>query len=107
MPLESIILNYMNSVNIDVCYFLTSTHKITLEITLDRLTKLKSYPTNPAHHKTFHPKYKELFQKNEKAIKPLDLRMETIIREAEVDLTEINKIIIPDIPPWTIFPVEG
>ena len=28
--------------------------------------------------------------------------METIIGEAEVDATEIHKIIIPDIPPWTI-----
>ena len=46
--------------------------------------------------------YKELFQKNEKSIKPFGLRMETIIGEAEVDLTEIHKTIIPDIPPWTI-----
>ena len=28
--------------------------------------------------------------------------METIIGESEVDLTEIHKKIIPDIPPWTI-----
>ena len=28
--------------------------------------------------------------------------METIIGEAEVDLTEIHKTIIPDIPPWTV-----
>ena len=27
--------------------------------------------------------------------------METIIGEAEVDLTEVHKTIIPDIPPWT------
>ena len=28
--------------------------------------------------------------------------METIIGEAEIDLTEIHKTIMPDIPPWTI-----
>ena len=28
--------------------------------------------------------------------------METIIGEAEVDLTKIHKTIIPDTPPWTI-----
>ena len=28
--------------------------------------------------------------------------METFIEEVEVDLTEIHKTIIPDIPPWTI-----
>ena len=64
--------------------------------------KLKSCPTNLAHHKVFHPKYKELFQKNEKAIKPFGLQMETIIGEAEIDLTEIHKTIIPDITSWTI-----
>ena len=64
--------------------------------------KLKSCLANPVHNNTFYPKYKELFQKNEKAIKPLDLLMETIIEEVDVDLTEIHKIIIPDIPPWTM-----
>ena len=34
--------------------------------------------------------------------KPFVLQMETIIGEAEVDLTEIHKTIIPDIPSWTI-----
>ena len=56
----------------------------------------------PVHHKVFHPKFKELFQGNEKAIKPFGLQMETIIGEAEVNLTEIHKTIIPDILPWTI-----
>ena len=73
-----------------------------LEAATNWPSKLKSCPTNPALHKVFDPKYKELFQKNEKAIKPFDLRMEAIIEEAEVDLTEIHKTIIPDIPPWTI-----
>ena len=63
---------------------------------------IKSCPTNLAHHKVFHPKHQELFQKNEKDIKPFGLQMETIIGEAEVDLTEVHKTIIPDIPPWTI-----
>ena len=72
------------------------------KLALQYYVKLKSCPTNPAYHKVFHPKYKELFQKNEKAIKPFGLQMETTIGEAEVDLTENHKTIIPDIPPWTI-----
>ena len=72
-------------------------HKLALQY----YVKLRSCPTNWAHQ-VFHPKYKELFQKNEKAIKPFGLQIETIIGEAEVDLTEIHKTIIPDIPPWTI-----
>ena len=72
------------------------------KLVLQYYIKLKSCPTNLANHKIFHPKYKELSQKNEKAIKPFGLQMETIIGEAEVDLTEIHKTIIPDIPRWTI-----
>ena len=70
---------------------------------LQYYVELKSCPKNPANHKVFHPKYNELFQKNEEAIKkPYGLRMETIIGEAEVDLNETHKTIIPDIPPKTI-----
>ena len=52
--------------------------------------KLKSWPANLAHNNTFYPKYKELFQKNEKAIKPFGLQMETIIGEVDMDLIEIQ-----------------
>ena len=72
------------------------------KLALQYNVKLKSCPTNPAHHKVFHHKYKELFQKNEKAIKHFGLWMVTIPGEAEVDQTEIHKTIIADIPPWTI-----
>ena len=63
--------------------------------------KLKLYPVNPAYNNAFYLKYKELFQKNKKAIKPFGLRMGTIIGEVDMDLTEIHKTLIPDIPPWT------
>ena len=54
--------------------------------------KLKSCPANPAYNNnTFYPKYKELFQKNEKAIKPFNFWVETIIGEVDMDLTEIHK----------------
>ena len=62
----------------------------------------QSCPTNPAHNNTFYPKNKELFQKSKKAIKPFGIWMETIFREADMDLTEIHKAVILDIPPWTI-----
>ena len=47
--------------------------------------ELKSYPANPAHNNNLYPKYKELFQKNEKVIKPFGLRMETIIGEVDMN----------------------
>ena len=52
--------------------------------------KVKSCPANLAHNNTFYSKYKELFQKNKKAIKPFGLWMETIIGEVDMDLTEIH-----------------
>ena len=57
---------------------------------------------NHIHNDTFYPKYKELYQKNEKVIKPFGFRMETIMGEVDMDLTEIHQTIIPDIQHWTI-----
>ena len=42
------------------------------KLALQYYVKLNSCPIIPAHYKVFHPKYKELFQTNEKAIKPYD-----------------------------------
>ena len=62
-------------------------HKLALRY----YVKLKSCPANPAPDNTFfYPKYKELFQKNKKAIKPFGLWMETIMGEVDMDLTEIH-----------------
>ena len=73
-------------------------HKLALQY----YVKLKSCSANPAHNDTFYPKYKELFQNNKKAIKSFGLWTETIIGEVNMDLTEIHKTIIPDIPSWII-----
>ena len=75
---------------------------ISHKLALQYLIKWKSCSANPAYNYTFYPKYKELFQKNEKAIKPFGLQMEKIIGGVDLDLTEIHKTIIPDIPPWTL-----
>ena len=72
-------------------------HKLALQY----YVKLKLCPANPAHYNTFYPKYKELFQKNEKAIKTFSFRIETI-GEVYMNLTEIHKTIMPDIQTWTI-----
>ena len=41
--------------------------------------KLKSCPTNSAYNVTFHPRYGELFEKRENAIKPFGLRMKSML----------------------------
>ena len=42
--------------------------------------KLESCPSNPAYNATFHPRYGELFEKREKAIKPYDLQMKSMLQ---------------------------
>lgn len=64
--------------------------------------KLKSRPLNPVHNITFKPKYKELFQRKENAIKSFGLRMESIIEEANIPLKNIHNTIKPTISPWEI-----
>ena len=72
-------------------------HKLALQYDV----KLMSCPANPVHNNIFYPKYKELFQKNEKTIKHFGLRMEIIIGETDMDLTKVHKTILPsDIPSW-------
>ena len=54
-------------------------------------TKLKADLDNPAHNSTFHPKYKDLFQQNERSVKTFGLRMEPLYREAALLITKIHK----------------
>ena len=53
------------------------------KLALQYYVKLKSCPSNPA----FHSKYRELFERSERAIKPFSLRMERI-KEARMNLTK-------------------
>ena len=65
-------------------------------------TKLKFYPSNPAYDCTFNPKYKQQFEQKAKTIKPFGLRMEPILQESAISVTNVHKSILPQIPLWII-----
>ena len=71
------------------------------KLALQYYVKLKSCPSYPAYDSTFHPKYRELFKRSERAIKPFGLQMKTI-KEARINLTKMHHTIKLKIPPWTI-----
>ena len=56
------------------------------KLVLQYYTKLKSYPSNPAHDCTFNPKYNQCFEKKEKSIKHFSLRTEPTIKESKISL---------------------
>ena len=61
--------------------------------------KLKLCAMNPVHNAVFHPRYGELFEKREKAIKPFSLRMKSMLPESEMSVKNILQDIFPEMPP--------
>ena len=61
--------------------------------------KLKLCPSNPAYNATFYPKYGELFEKREKAIKPFGLRMKSMLQQSKISVKNIHQDIFPKTPP--------
>ena len=76
------------------------------KLALQYYVKLKSCPSNPAYDVAFHPKYRELFERSERAIKPFDLQIETIKEKARINLTKIHNMIILKVAHWTIRTVK-
>ena len=72
------------------------------ELALQYSTKLKSCPSNPAYDCTFNLKYKQHFERKEKAIKPFGLRMMSNLQESKIPLINIHESIFPQTPPWII-----
>ena len=55
------------------------------KLALQYITKLAADPKNPTYNDIFQPLYKQFYQNDPNAIKPLGLRMESIIKEANID----------------------
>ena len=64
--------------------------------------KLKSCPRNPAYNAIFHPRYGELFEKREKAIKLFGLRMKSMLQQSKISVKDIHQDILPKITPWIL-----
>ena len=64
--------------------------------------KLKLCHSNPAYNTTFHPRYGELFEKREKAIKSFGLWMKSMLQESGISVKNIHQDIFPETPPWIL-----
>ena len=77
-----------------------------LKLSLQYVTKLAANPSNPAYTSVFFPLYPELYQAKPKTIKPLCLRIQPHLEAAALDLQNVAKTQISEIPPWQIFKPE-
>lgn len=59
------------------------------KLTRQYYIKLKTITSNTVYKITFDPKYRNPFQQKEKAIKTFELRMEPIIQETEITISNL------------------
>ena len=64
--------------------------------------KLISYPQNPAYKWFMEIRYKNLFENKEKAIKPFNQKIPTLLNEIKINPKIIHNTILPKTAPWTI-----
>ena len=62
----------------------------------------KSCLSNTAYDCIFNSKYKQQYGQKEKTIKLFCLRMEPILQESAISVTNVHKRMLPQIPPWII-----
>ena len=71
------------------------------KLSLQYITKLKSYPSNPAYSMVFDPNYKVLYSNKPKAIPSFGIRKEPKMENTQIDLDLIAEYKVPETPPWT------
>ena len=64
--------------------------------------KLISCPQNPAYNCIIEIRYKNFFETEEKAIKPFNLTIQTLLNEIKINPKIIPNTILPKTVPWTI-----
>ena len=72
------------------------------KLALQYYIKLTSCPQNPAYNCIMETRYKNLFENKEKAIKPFNLRIQTLLNEIKINPKIIHNTILPKTVPWTI-----
>ena len=60
------------------------------EVGLQYYSKIKLHPLNPAYNCIFNPKYQNIFDQKEKAIKPFGLWMKLIVEDNDISVTNIH-----------------
>ena len=71
-----------------------------IKLGLQYATKLKAYPTNPAHDCVFKPFCKQIFDNHPNKIKPFGLRIASHLENSGICIDEIAPTEIPHNSPW-------
>ena len=74
-----------------------SARKLSLQYT----TKLAANPKNPAHNCIFNPKYERFYNNTPSAIKPLGLRIQPLLEQANISIKHVQPFSLPSKEPWT------
>ena len=64
------------------------------KLSLQYTTKLAANPKNPAHNCAFNPKYERFYNNTPSAIKPLGLRIQPLLEQANINI----KVVQPFFP---------
>ena len=73
------------------------------KLSLQYVTKLAANPRNSAYDCVFNPKYERFYNKPT-AIKPLGLRIQTLLEEANINIKTVQPFSFPSKEPWTLNP---
>ena len=71
---------------------------------LQYVTKLAAKPRNSAYDCVFNPKYERFYNNKPTAIKPLGLRIQPLLEEANINIKNIQPFSFPSKEPWTLNP---
>ena len=71
------------------------------KISLQYTTKLAANPKNSAHNCVFNPKYERFYNNTPSAIKPLGLRIQPLLEQANISIKNVQPFSLPSKEPWT------
>ena len=73
-------------------------------MSLQYVSKLAANPCNSAYDCVFNPKYETFYNNKPAAIKPLGLRVQQLLEEANINIKNIQPFSFPSKEPWTLNP---
>ena len=74
------------------------------KLSLQYVTKLAANPRNSAYDCVFNPKYERFYNNKPTAIKPLGLRIQPLLEEANINIKNVQHFSFPSKEPWTLNP---
>ena len=74
------------------------------KLSLQYVSNLAANPRNSAYDCVFSPKYKRFYNSKPTAIKPLGLRVQPLLEEANINIKNIQPFSFPSKEPWTLNP---